>query len=704
MTFSASTCLTDLSGANLTDPIKFYSDVNNFLFEFNSANLSQLTGSSCPFILTNIPDGTKVVKIVSENNYCANIDVEKLDCGVFDFQLITNNDVSKIIATALKSSNVEPTDYKINWYGPNNTTNLVFSSGKGNKYSYDFTHPINQPVEGGTYFPVVENVFIDNKSFSNTGGTGNILTDLQNCLEPEIIQPCSCGNRTASLGDKYNHSYTYVATSNTTPVPVTVSLTLSAGTKYIGWSFKGYNFPDRLTIYFEGSAYPIKIGLDDWLIGNQVPSNSLKPTDFPKSAKTISNIFINKVINLDKFTVNNNDKIVFNITPSSNQTDWDLKYTCLDNQSCISCYFDQNNYKIPKSSITVNYDIVTCNTDIKYEVLNNCQTDGNFFDYNVNFNLLFPWYIPKANSTIKFGNLFYSNKLICSYNNFGPQDNQSVTCGNALKFTFANNGSVNTYTFSGNPADINSYYIQLITSIQTYSGTTTTDNSQLDYYNYININIPQSNSISCEKLFINVWSIPVSSTITKSIDGKTLTITPTVLTYNPNVLNTLPASSCSNCAKTLQDIVNLLNLYSTSTNWEMYSVNIPNGRPKDLLYSFYEAYGSIATFSSRTETGYIYYAPALLDTVPFSGNNNVLIPSLSASTCDILKCGNFNNNTWVGINTRYYYTTKLLNPSDPTAFKITTNLIQNCITTTNEIDIYIYSGGTVQYFDTNYII
>ena len=79
MAFSASTCLTDLSGANLTDPIKFYSDVNNFLFEFNSANLSQLTGTSCPFILTNIPDGTKVVKIVSENNYCANIDVEKLD-------------------------------------------------------------------------------------------------------------------------------------------------------------------------------------------------------------------------------------------------------------------------------------------------------------------------------------------------------------------------------------------------------------------------------------------------------------------------------------------------------------------------------------------------------------------------------------------------------------------------------------------------
>jgi len=70
----------------------------------------------------------------------------------------------------------------------------------------------------------------------------------------------------------------------------------------------------------------------------------------------------------------------------------------------------------------------------------------------------------------------------------------------------------------------------------------------------------------------------------------------------------------------------------------------------------------------------------------------------------VLECGNFDNNTGIGINTRYYYTSKLLDPSDPTAFKITTNLIQNCITTSNEIDIYIYSGGTVQYFDPNYII
>jgi len=706
MTFTASTCLTDLGGTTLTDPIKFYSDVNNFLFEFGSANLSELTGSSCPYILQNIPNGTKVVKFVSENNYCATIDVEKLDCDYFNFQLITDNAVSRIITgnVSLKASNTSLSDYSIAWYGPDNKNNLVFTSGKGS-FSYDFTDPINQPVEGGTYYPVVQNVKFNGKTFSNTGGTGQIYVDLEDCLKPQVIQPCNCENRTAQPGDKYNHSYIYEATSNLAPVPVSVSLTLSAGTKYVGWSFKGYNFPDRITIYFQGSAYPVQIGLDDWVIGQGVVNNSLGINDFPKSAKTQFDTFISKVVSLDKFTVNDNDKIVFNITPNNNQTDWDLKYTCLVNQICPTCLFDQNNYRIPKSSITVNFDVVTCDTEVKYEVLNNCQSLDGFFNYNFNLNLLNPWFIPNAKSTIQFKNFFFTNKLICSYYQFGSLDNQSKTCGNPLKFTFGNNGSVNTYTFSGNPVDINFYYNQLITSIQTYSGTTTTNNQQLDYYNFININIPRIDAVNCEKLPITTWGIPVSSTIIKSFDSTTLTITPSVLTYNPNVLNTLPSSSCSNCAKNLQDIVNLLNLYSTSTNWQLYSVNLPNGRPKDLVYSFYQWYYSITTYTSRTDTGYIYYTPALLDTVPFSGSGNVLIPSLSASTCDTLKCGNFNNTTQIGINTRYYYTTKLLNlPSDPTAFKITTNLIQNCITTGNEIDIYIYSGGFVQYFDPNYII
>jgi hypothetical protein len=703
MTFTASTCLTDLGGTTLTDPIKFYSDVNNFLFEFGSANLSELTGSSCPYILQNIPDGTKVVKFVSENNYCATVDVEKLDCDYFNFQLITNNAVSRIITgnVSLKASNTNLSDYSIAWYGPDNKNNLVFTSGKGS-FSYDFTDPINQPVEGGTYYPVVQNVKFNGKTFSNTGGTAQIYVDLEDCLEPQVIQPCNCENRTSQFGDKYNHSYQYIAKSNVNPVPINVSLTLSAGTKYVGWAFKGYNLPDRLTVYFQGSAYPIQIGLDDWLIGDLVPANSMKPTDFPKSAKTEFDAFISRVISLEKFTVNDNDKIVFTIIPSNNETEWDLKYTCLADQLCLPCLFDQNNYRIPKSSITVNYDSVTCETEIKYQVLNNCQSNGNFFNYNLNFNFLFPWFIPNANSTLLYREFYYINKLICSYYDLGPKDNQNVTCGNPLKFTFANNGSVNTHTFSGDPADINFYYNQLITSIQTYSGTTTTDNQQLDYYNYININIPLDTAESCEKLPMNVWSIPVSSNIIKSVDNKTLTITPTLLTYNPDVLNTLPNSSCNSCGKTLQDNVNRVNSLS-SANFGTYSLTIPNGRPKDLLFAFYKAYDSINTFTSRTQTGYIIYTPALLDTIPFSGSN-VLIPSLSASTCDVLECGNFDNNTGIGINTRYYYTSKLLDPSDPTAFKITTNLIQNCITTSNEIDIYIYSGGTVQYFDPNYII
>jgi hypothetical protein len=702
MTFSASTCLTDLSGANLTDPIKFYSDVNNFLFEFNSANLSQLTGSSCPFILTNIPDGTKVVKIISENNYCANIDVEKLDCGFFNFQLITNNDVSRIIATALKSSNVEPTDYKINWYGPNNTTNLVFSSGKGNKYTYDFTYPINQPVEGGTYFPVVENVFIDNKSFSNTGGTGNIYTDLENCLKPEIIQPCSCGNRTAPLGNKYNHSYSYQAQANVTPVPITVSLILTANTKYFAWSFQGITKPDRITIYLSGSSYSTLIGLDDLIVGDELSSDSFNINDFPKSADTKN--YVNKIVNLEKFTINANDKIIFKITPSSVDTGWNLLYSCLSDAKCPSCFVDTSYFKISENSIKLTYDSQNCVSLVSLSILKPCDESSDFFKFMNSF----PYFYQIGIQTDPPGNVSYSTTLnletqICGYDI--KINNTFNTCSNtSTPFTYiksVDSGKA-VHIFTGDTSVINTYYVQIINAIQTYSGTTTTDNTQKDYYNYITIQAPSGGNLCPDNVTYKQIGIPVNSIITKSLDGKTLTIKPQTLTYNPAVLNTIPSVSCSNCQTNWLNVVNSLN---NSTNDQSNSlITIQNGYPTNLVNYFWKASVSIQpTISASTFVGYYLLNNYFLNTIPFSGNNNTLIPSLSASTCPNLDCGI--SSGFFKYNYKYYYTIKYVNLSDPTAFKIYTSPINNCIPDSNTLnEIYFYSGGTVVYKDPNYII
>jgi len=679
--------------------------VNNFLFEFGSANLSELTGSSCPYILQNIPDGTKVVKFVSENNYCATVDVEKLDCDYFNFQLITNKAVSRIITgnVSLKASNTNLSDYSIAWYGPDNKNNLVFTSGKGS-FSYDFTDPINQPVEGGTYYPVVQNVKFNGKTFSNTGGTDQIYVDLEDCLEPQVIQPCNCGNRTASINDIYSHSYSYVAESQTNPVTVTLSLVLSAGTKYVGWSFTAYKFIDRLTIYFKGSAYPVQIGLDDWAIGGDITSNSFVTNIFPKSASTPSDQALKKVITLEKFTVNDNDKIIFQITPSNNKTDWDFKYGCFGELQCPTCIFDQgNNYRIPKSSITVNYDTGKCETEVFYKVSNNCTVDNDFFLLN-NFEFFNfkPYRYPAPNSSIQFLYSFYLNKLVCANLGYGNQDDKSRTCGNPFTFTRSNNGSVNVLTFSGNPIDIDFYYNQLITNIQTYSGTTTTDNTKPDYYNFIFLNIPTQDSISCEKTRIDRVIVPVSSSIVKSPDNKTLTITPNVLTYNPAVLNNLMPGLCTNCLTFFTENINLINGWTTGFT-TLYSINIPDGRPKDFVYLFNKVDISIRTFSAFTEGGYVWYTPAITNTLPFSGSN-VYIPSLSASTCPQITCGGLDNTTQIGVNYLYEYRIELIDQTDKTAFKIMVNPIQNCVRTNNYQNIYIFSGDVVQYFDPNYII
>lgn len=703
MAFTASTCLTDLGGTTLTDPIKFYSDVNNFLFEFGSANLSELTGSNCPYILQNIPDGTKVVKFVSENNYCATVDVEKLDCDYFNFQLITNNAVSRIITgnDSLKASNTILSDYSIAWYGPNNKNNLIFTSGKGS-FSYDFTDPINQPVEGGTYYPVVQNVKFNGKTFSNTGGTGQIYADLEDCLEPQVIQPCNCENRTSQFGDKYNHTYTYKATSNDKPIPVTVSLVLTSDTKYVGWTFRGFNQPDRIKIFFEGSSYPMQIGLEDMIIGDFLPSSSFKNTDFPKSAKTDD--FVSKIISLEKFTVKNNDKIIFNIFPSDKETSWDLSYTCLVDKFCQPCYFGQNNYKIPKSSITQTYDSVKCELKINYAVTNNCPSDNGFLDYNVSQDILFPYNIPQANSKIDYQTKLYINRGGC-FLNYPVQNNKAtpVCNGKSLTFTKGFDGTTATYTWVGDPSVINLYYNELMSAIQNYSGTTTTDNQQPDYYSYIYIHIPDIGSTLCPDSIPDTRriTIPVSSTITKSLDNKTLIIKPNILTYNPNVLNNVPTGLCSNCNELYfkDRIDNLLNPNTTQSS-PLYTTTISNGYLDHVIWFFAQQKSAVLTYSSDTTFGYFQYTPALVDTVPFSGSNT-LIPSLSASTCESIKCGNlFSNN--VGTNFKYYYTTYILDPSDTTSYRIT-NRVVNC-NLGSEFNIYIYSGGSAQYFDPNYII
>lgn len=203
MSFSAATCLTSLGTANVKDPIFIYSDVDDYAVPFTSTTLSLITGSSCPYIVRNIPTGSEFLKFVSDNGYCAEVQIFPNDlCLLFKLELENyfpqSNTQGKVVAGNLKSgpSNVI-SEYLIYWYGPNTIGNpksrqtLAFTSGKGSVFEpYDITHPFlgqnGKTVTPGVYFPVIQKVILNDIKFSISGGTGFVPSKI-NCLEPTIV-------------------------------------------------------------------------------------------------------------------------------------------------------------------------------------------------------------------------------------------------------------------------------------------------------------------------------------------------------------------------------------------------------------------------------------------------------------------------------------------------------------------------------------
>jgi surface protein len=77
MTFEVAICLDDIGANTLKNPIKIYGDTDFFLSAITSTTISQITLPNCPLKLNNIPIGTTKLKIVDDNNLCAEITIEE---------------------------------------------------------------------------------------------------------------------------------------------------------------------------------------------------------------------------------------------------------------------------------------------------------------------------------------------------------------------------------------------------------------------------------------------------------------------------------------------------------------------------------------------------------------------------------------------------------------------------------------------------
>jgi hypothetical protein len=361
MSFSASTCLSYTGTTTLTEPISIYTFSDMLI---TAVTLNQIT--SCPLVLTGIPDGTTTIKIKSANFFCCDVPLTCNDlCTTCDlaFDSYSTSLISRIVAGNLTGS-CQPSisDYKINWYKSPDFTTPIFTSGKGVEFiPYNYTHPLNGTtsplVYSGTYIPVVDRVKINGLNYSYTGGTGFIQANLD-CFNtsPIEVEPFNCtnGSGTSNL-PQYTHRVQFSgASAGIAPLPLAATFNLDLTTNYFAWKFQGEAIPDTLKMSFIGSSYPNPIILEYWTVGtNVVTAASL--TTLPKSAST--SLFISKVTFLTGLTRNSGDYLTLEVTPNqlNTQTTWDFYFTCLDTFDCSLCtdnYLDTP-YKINKSTITV---------------------------------------------------------------------------------------------------------------------------------------------------------------------------------------------------------------------------------------------------------------------------------------------------------------------------------------------------------------
>ena len=735
-TFSASTCIS--SNNTSPGPFNIYLDSDYTSTPFSSATLTQLT--SCPFVIV-VPTGTTSLGFkdslldfcfettIQDNNICSNCNL-----GLSNYSSSTITQLSCGILTGT-CQNIN--DYVIKWYGPNDTTTLSFTSGAGSFLTtgmipHPFLNNNSIPLPEGVYTPVIEKIKVSGITFSNTGGTNNVLFS-GNCLPSTTILPLSCSNQTNPSTvlpySAYNHYISYQFLNGNTPTPVNLTYKVSSSTQFFAWRFRGAQNPDRITIKFSGSSYGTNIlGLDDVVVGNNINNSNYNPTTFPKSALTDN--FFTKLTCLTGLTVNNNDNILITIIPASNETIWELYSTCLTSYNCNTC-LTTNSYKIIGSTITGITG--SCSTTVRFSISGCNYNDFQNSDLSKYYLTFLPYQqvsksqssnnialsLPYTNPVGFTSEPYIINQNKCTSGNFGT--NPASNCAsdtNNVKYekTFLGGlGSKGVFNITGSSTVISTYYNSWINVKTNYSGSSSTTN--ISYYRYFQCKIPSlttSNNCLENVLYENLYIHPSSTVVTGTTINGSFYFRLTAETISNN-FSALTACNIDCSARTDASIFYINNTSTgITTNWGNYTKEftyIPNTLNFGVYYTnpFYQVNTidiNKTTLSAQTIGGYLDTNQWTTNTIPYSGISNTLIPSFSGTLCNYSLSGEtipYANSYYNQKDLYYYY---IISPT-LTDFEIWSAPITSFSANTNfnnAILAYRYSGGNVTYSSSTYII
>ena len=361
MSFSASTCLTYTGNTSLGNTLYFFSDIDSYTSSFGSVSTNLIIGGNCPYIIPGIPDGTQYIELRDyDSSCCVTFPVQSNDLCItcnLEFNILSATTVGQIVAGNLMTTcEDEVADYVINWYGPNSSTNVGYTSGKGTQFSYQFQHPLTGTsailAQSGTYIPVIDKIISNGVPFSQTGGTGYYQANLD-CFSSITVSSLTCDNGNTPTS-AYTHFYSFSgASQGQQSPPLQATFDLDPTTNYFAYAFRGYSVPDNLKIYYQGTGFTNPIVMENITVGAELTSSNLLVTTFNKSADTLTNW--SKVICLTGLTRSPGDEyLIIEITPNTGLTNWDLYLRCLNTFDCDTCFQDYKDtpYKIIASGVT----------------------------------------------------------------------------------------------------------------------------------------------------------------------------------------------------------------------------------------------------------------------------------------------------------------------------------------------------------------
>ena len=718
MAFSASTCLSNTNGLTLGPTLTVYSNpisATNPGTTLYTASTSSVIGGACPYTFV-VPNNTQTIRLYDPITNCyVDIPVSSNDVCVtcnLKFSSLSNNQASTIYVGNLTGScDTVIENYKIGWYGPNDSSKLSFTSGKGDMSTYDYVHPITPTSPSspfllvGDYVSKILEVELNGVKFSYTGGTNNVLSpNLINCTTGATVVSYNCGNGD-DINLPYKHTKSYTTDGSSPPQSLSAQFELSANTEYFIWHFFGFEYYDTLTLVFSGDSYSVPITLENLRQGGTAFTNLL-PTQFPKA---VGGSNFKKITTLTGLTVNEGDSIFINVTPNPTitATTWQYRFGCSSRptaeKNCLDSYKNRP-YKIKKDSITgvtnacnsvtISFDVSGCSvsensgwTNSNLAALTNDIRNGSLSTNNTTKLL------RRTSYDLTLGS--YSIK---SENLDAPGANAS--CMNSLGNTISISKTISGFTFSfSNINDLLGYYKSFTASTshiksQNYgSGQFVDDNTNLNYYRLVRLYYyTDTGNRLCDNLpNLGNFAIHCNATCTT---GTTMTgYTMFIDTNTPPFVNnyTCPYDCTINCPGYLQSFVNSFNAtraatFSTITNTSGLRIVTPFYRSQWLYLQ-----APTAILNNQVAGEIFVYNQYSTNTYASSGLTNILIPSLSGTSWDwenhFTTAGNIYNPFWYQIV--YYYRMEITSTIGmPLTFKLYGARISNFSWLSGWIPIY----------------